>query len=171
MGGRSLIVLSEVLEPRQYASFGLPVPRNGLFEDLLQHMDTAWSWDYQEDGPPLEFRSGAYAAKMAGRMMPAACPRRAIETDGEVGVRVAARRGWAIQLRITDLEHARRLIDTYRGVLTSVHHPARVVEECLDGIALVRDDSNGDLLRDLDGIGVAEVRFDLPFADALAIAR
>jgi alkanesulfonate monooxygenase SsuD/methylene tetrahydromethanopterin reductase-like flavin-dependent oxidoreductase (luciferase family) len=173
--GRSVIVLSEAPEPRQYASFGLPVPRNGLFEDLLQHMQDAWSWDFQEDGPPLKFSSGAYASKLAGRIMPAARPRRALETDSELGVRDAARRGWAIQVHINDLEHARRLIDVYREVVTSAHHPAGVVEECLDGIALVQDDAferwDGVPLRDLDGIGVAEVRFDLPLKAALAMAR
>jgi alkanesulfonate monooxygenase SsuD/methylene tetrahydromethanopterin reductase-like flavin-dependent oxidoreductase (luciferase family) len=174
-GGRSLIVLSEVLEPRQYASFGLPVPRNGLFQDLLQHMENAWSWDYQEEGPPLEFSSGAYAAKMAGRIMPMAWPRRALETDTDMGVRDAARRGWAIQLRITDVERARLLLDAYREVLTSVHHHARVVQQCLDGNTLVWADSaetwDGDMLRNLDAIGIAEVRFDLPIEDALAMAR
>jgi len=44
--GRSLMVLSDAFEPRQYAAFGLPVPRNGLFDDLLQRLDDAWSWDY-----------------------------------------------------------------------------------------------------------------------------
>jgi alkanesulfonate monooxygenase SsuD/methylene tetrahydromethanopterin reductase-like flavin-dependent oxidoreductase (luciferase family) len=173
--GRSMLVLSEVLEPRQYAAFGLPVPRNGLFEDLLQRMEDAWSWDFHEDGPPLEFSSGAYATKLAGRIMPAAWPRRALETASEAGVRDAARRGWAIQLRVDDLERARRLFDVYRELLTSLQHPARVVEACLDGITVIRDDSSqrwdDDLRRDLDSIGAAEVRFDLPIKDALAMAR
>jgi alkanesulfonate monooxygenase SsuD/methylene tetrahydromethanopterin reductase-like flavin-dependent oxidoreductase (luciferase family) len=167
--GRSIVVLSDRLEPRQYAGFGLPVPRNGLLEDLFQHLETAWSWEYQEDGPPLEFRSGPYAAKMAGRIMPAACPRRALETDSDLGVRDAARRGWAVHLRFANVPHTRQLIDTYRQVLTSVGHNSRVVQDCLDGLAVVVGERFDASIAELENIGAAEVRFDLAPEAAIRI--
>jgi alkanesulfonate monooxygenase SsuD/methylene tetrahydromethanopterin reductase-like flavin-dependent oxidoreductase (luciferase family) len=162
--GRSIMVLSEAFEPRQYAAFGVPVPRNGLFDDLVQRLEDAWSWDYQEDGPALEFTSGAYAAKMAGRVMPAASPRRAIETSTAMGVQNAAQKGWSVQLRVDDLEQVRDLVETYREVLASSGHTARTVEDTLDHLAVVHDVALGpvdtDLIRDLEGCGVAEVRLE-----------
>jgi alkanesulfonate monooxygenase SsuD/methylene tetrahydromethanopterin reductase-like flavin-dependent oxidoreductase (luciferase family) len=160
--GRSIMVLSEAFEPHQYAAFGIPVPRNGLFDDLVQRLEDAWSWDYQEDGPALEFTSGAYAAKMAGRIMPGASPLRALETATATGVHNAARRGWSVQLRVKDLEQARELVETYREVLASSGHTPRTVEDALDHLAVVHDVALGpldtELLRDLEGLGVAEVR-------------
>jgi alkanesulfonate monooxygenase SsuD/methylene tetrahydromethanopterin reductase-like flavin-dependent oxidoreductase (luciferase family) len=165
--GRSIVVLSDRLEPRQYAAFGLPVPRNGLLEDLVQHLEDAWSWDYQDDGPPLEFHNGPYAAKMAGRIMPASRPRLALETESEHGVRDAARRGWAIQLRVNHLEKTRKLIDTYRDVLSSTGHSFRIVQDCLDGVAVIVGERFEGSIAELERIGAAEVRFD--FAPEAAI--
>jgi len=162
--GRSLMVLSDAFEPRQYAAFGVPVPRNGLFDDLVQRLDDAWSWDYQEDGPALEFTSGAYAAKLAGRIMPEASPRRALETTAATGVRDAARRGWAVHVRATTLQSAHDLVDTYRRALASSGHTAHGVEDALNHLAVVYDMALGpldtDFLRDLEGCGVAEVRLE-----------
>jgi alkanesulfonate monooxygenase SsuD/methylene tetrahydromethanopterin reductase-like flavin-dependent oxidoreductase (luciferase family) len=169
--GRSLLVVSDRLEPRQYAAFGLPVPRNGLLEDLLQHLEDAWSWEYQEDGPPLEFHSGPYAAKMAGRIMPAGRPGVALETDSERGVRDAARRGWAVQLRLTNFGQARGLIDAYRQTLTSAGHGARVVENGRDGLTVVVADRTGVSMDELESLGGAEVRFDVPLAEAIRMVR
>jgi alkanesulfonate monooxygenase SsuD/methylene tetrahydromethanopterin reductase-like flavin-dependent oxidoreductase (luciferase family) len=167
--GTSFVVLSDRLEPRQYAAFGLPVPRNGLLEELVQHMEDAWAWDFHEDGPPLEFHSGAYASTMAGRIMPAARPRVAFETDSEAGVRDAARRGWAIHLRITDLEHTHTLIDSYREVLTSAGHTTHVVQDCLDRVTVVVGDQFVDSVSELETLGAAEVRFDVAPEAALRI--
>jgi alkanesulfonate monooxygenase SsuD/methylene tetrahydromethanopterin reductase-like flavin-dependent oxidoreductase (luciferase family) len=171
--GKSVLVLSDRLEPDQYRAFGLPVPRNGLFEELLQRLEDASAWDYQEDGPPLEFQSGPYAAKMAGRIMPAGSrwKRFALETDSNLGVRDAARRGWAVHLRITDLECTRQLIGTYREVLTSSGHSERTVESCLDGLAVVVSEQVAQLRGDLETLGVAEVRFDLAPEAAIGLVR
>ena len=167
--GRSTIVLSDALEPRQYASFGMPVPRNGLFEDLLQHLEEAWSWDFQEDGPALEFHSGAYAAKMAGRIMPAACPRLALETDSDVGVRDAARRGWAIHLRADTLERARAMIATYRAALAAAGHSTHMFEDGLNGVTVVLDDPSLASVAEVEALGAAEVRVDLPLDHAIRL--
>jgi alkanesulfonate monooxygenase SsuD/methylene tetrahydromethanopterin reductase-like flavin-dependent oxidoreductase (luciferase family) len=170
-GGRSLVVVSDRLEPRQYAAFGLPVPRNGLLEDLLQHLEEAWSWEYREDGLPLEFHSGPYVAKMAGRIMPTRRPRVALETDSEPGVRDAAQRGWPVQLRLTSLGQAQGLLGTYREALTSAGHTARLVEDCLDGVTVVMGERVSVSADELTSSGASEVRFDLPLADAIRMAR
>jgi alkanesulfonate monooxygenase SsuD/methylene tetrahydromethanopterin reductase-like flavin-dependent oxidoreductase (luciferase family) len=171
--GRSLVVLSDSLEPRQYAAFGLPVPRNGLLEELVQDLEDAWawSWNYQEDGPPLEFHSGPYASKMAGRIMPAACPRVAFETDSEAGVRDAAIRGRPLHLRAASLELAKGLLETYREVVTSVGHTPRVVQDCLDGLTVVVGHQFPWSIPELETMGVAEVRFDVAPEPASGILR
>jgi alkanesulfonate monooxygenase SsuD/methylene tetrahydromethanopterin reductase-like flavin-dependent oxidoreductase (luciferase family) len=169
--GRSLVVVSDRLEPRQYAAFGLPVPRNGLLEDFLHHLEQAWSWEYREDGRPLEFHSGPYMAKMAGRIMPTRRPRVALETDSNPGVRDAARRGWLIQLRVTSLAHARQLMDSYREALASAGHSARVVDDCLDGVTVVVGESSSVSVSELRTSGVAEARFDIPLEDAIRMVR
>lgn len=165
--GTSRVVLSDKPEPRQYAAFGLPVPCNGQFEDLLQHVQEAWSWDYQEDGPPLEFSSAAFTTRMAGRIMPAGCPRLALETDGDPGIRDAARWGWAVHLRVTDLARTRHLIETYRAVLTSSSHSVSTVEDCLDGLAVVVGKQFAPSRAELESLGAAEVRFDVPLTEAI----
>jgi alkanesulfonate monooxygenase SsuD/methylene tetrahydromethanopterin reductase-like flavin-dependent oxidoreductase (luciferase family) len=169
--GRSLLVLSDTLEPRQYMAFGLPVPRNGLYDDLVQRLDDAWSWDYQEDGPALEFTSGAYAAKLAGRIMPAASPHRALETNVDLGAHDAARRGWPVQLRVNSVEDARRLVETYRQALASSGHTARTVEDCLNGLVVVIGERVAYNRGELEALGLAELRLDLPLGDALRMVR
>jgi alkanesulfonate monooxygenase SsuD/methylene tetrahydromethanopterin reductase-like flavin-dependent oxidoreductase (luciferase family) len=171
MRGRSLIVLGDDLDLRQYDAFGLPTPRNGLFEKLVDRMVDAWSWQYREDGPPLEFASGPYSARMAGRIMPAPHrqphPLLARETDAEDAVRDAARRGWPVQLRCADAERASALIGSYRETLASAGHSDSTMTECLQWLAVAAEVSatflKGQLarfLRRLHGCGVAEVRLD-----------
>jgi alkanesulfonate monooxygenase SsuD/methylene tetrahydromethanopterin reductase-like flavin-dependent oxidoreductase (luciferase family) len=184
-GGRCLIVLSDELDPKQYAAFGVSTPENGQLEDLVDRMTDAWSWQYQEDGPPLEFEAGAYSARMAGRVMPAPHrhphPLLARETDSPDAVVDAACRGWAVQLLTADLEHVPVLISQYRGTLISAGHPESTLEECLRWLTVVVQMTSGAasdvsaLLRELGNRGAAQVRLDLApdvsFDDVLPALR
>lgn len=160
--GRCLIVLADADDPLQYEAFGLPTPANGLLEDLIQHMDDAWTWEYREDGPPLDFHSGAYESRMAGRIMPAACrkprPLLAREARTEAEALDAARRGWPVQVR--DL----RLLHVYRSGLASADLPEPVVSECVERLtvcATVRAPLEiGPLVRQFEPYAVAELRLD-----------
>ena len=169
--GRSIVVLGERSDDLQYQAFGLPTPRDGLWEDQLDKIVRAGSWQYREDGPPLEFTSGPYSARMAGRIMPVARrrphPLMARETDSEVIVVDVARRGWPVQLRASELEQARRLTEVYRTELLSADHSPATVDECLRWLVVVvevtpdsRESERARWRSQLTECGVAEIRLD-----------
>lgn len=168
--GRCLVVLSDGVDARQYAAFGLSAPRNGLLEDLVERMHDGWTWQFHEDGPPLAFESGPYSAQMAGRVMPAAFrqphPLVARETSTEEAMTDAARRGWLVALRDVDAERAARLLARYSDVLSTAGHSATVREECLRWsvvrVALAPALDVAALARRLEEAGAAEMRLDLP---------
>jgi alkanesulfonate monooxygenase SsuD/methylene tetrahydromethanopterin reductase-like flavin-dependent oxidoreductase (luciferase family) len=169
--GRCLIVISDELDPGQYEAFGLPTPRNGLLDHLVERMLDAWSWRYQDDAEPLEFQSGVYATRMAGRIMPGpwrqARPLLACESAVEDTVIDAARRGWPIQLRGLDTERVPALIARYRETLTSADHSESTVEECLRWLVVAVELTSlkvdlTSLIRNLERSGVAELRLDPP---------
>lgn len=168
MRGRCVIVLTDAADAPQYRAFGLPTPQNGLLEDLLHQMEAAWAWQFKEDGPPLDFQSGRFAARMAGRIMPSPyrMPRPLLvrETDTEVGVLEAARHGWAVHLR--DTKHVKDLVDVYRRELSSIG--TAPVTALLDRLS-VRLETRPDPseLRHLAECGIAEVRLDTPSQDTL----
>jgi alkanesulfonate monooxygenase SsuD/methylene tetrahydromethanopterin reductase-like flavin-dependent oxidoreductase (luciferase family) len=166
-----LILIDDNVDPGQHDAFGLPTPRNGLFEHLVQQMLDAWSWRYVEDGQPLEFESGAYSARMAGRIMPAPWrqmrPLLAREVGDEDAATDAARRGWPIQLRGVAPERLAPLIASYRATLASAGHSESTVHDCLRWLVVVVEvpgelsaDRLASLLRDVERSGAAEVRVD-----------
>ncbi len=157
--GRCLIVFAETTHTPQYDAFGLPVPQNGLFEDLLHQMEEAWAWKFSEDGPPLEFRSGPFAARMAGRIMPSTRPMLARGTNTEAGVIEAARHGWALQL--PDRDDVEHLVHVYRRELASKGHPPSLVDTLWDRVTVrVECLPEPSKVRQLAECGVAEVRLD-----------
>jgi alkanesulfonate monooxygenase SsuD/methylene tetrahydromethanopterin reductase-like flavin-dependent oxidoreductase (luciferase family) len=162
--GRCLIVLADAAEALQYDAFGLPLPGNGLLEDLLLQMEHAWAWQFHDDenAPPLEFQSGPFAARMAGRIMPSAyrTPRPLIarETDTEAGVREAARRGWALHLRhVADAEH---LVPLYLEQLVLAGLSSSSVDALRDRVTVSVDTPEPSQMRRLAECGVAEVRVE-----------
>jgi len=168
MRGRCMIVSADAVDAQQYEGFGLPVPHNGLFEDLVQHMEHAWTWHFQEDGPPLEFSSGAFAARMAGRIMPSAHrkprPLLAREARSPEEVREAARHGWALQLRSGD--HAQELLALYLEELSSNDLPQSTVEELRERITVcVQGAPEPAPFRQLAACGVAALRVDAAFLE------
>jgi alkanesulfonate monooxygenase SsuD/methylene tetrahydromethanopterin reductase-like flavin-dependent oxidoreductase (luciferase family) len=169
--GRSLIVINDELDPSQYAAFGLPTPRNGLLEHLVERMVDAWLWHFEEDGEPLEFQSGPFSARMAGRIMPAPWrqtrPLLARETAVEEAIVDAARRGWPIQLRDLATESIPGLIACYRQTLDSAGHSESTVQECLRWLVVavevmpaLRQADLASLRREIDRAGASELRLD-----------
>jgi alkanesulfonate monooxygenase SsuD/methylene tetrahydromethanopterin reductase-like flavin-dependent oxidoreductase (luciferase family) len=163
--GRSMLILSDLFDERAYHWFGAPVPRNGLFADLTEHMQDAWSWQYQADGPPLEFSSGRYSAKMAGRIMPSPCrrphPRLARATSSVEGACEAARRGWSLVARGSD---PCRLLEAYRAnVVAEVEEEdaARWLIAAVDVSADALDNRLTETIDRLTACGADEVRLDL----------
>lgn len=159
-GGRSVVVLGDELDPNQYSAFGLSTPRDGLVDRMLD----AWSFHFDEDAPPLEFSSGPFSARMAGRLMPAPCrtphPLLARETDSPQVVIDAARRGWSVQLRGP---RPRTLAEAYRNELIRHAHPNSTLDECLRWLVVVLPVASVDVQPVLNGweeLGVAEVRLD-----------
>src|SRR5579864_7693082 len=160
MHGRCAIVIADAVDPQQYERFGLPMPHNGLFEDLVQHMAHAWTWHFQEDGPPLEFSSGAFAARMAGRIMPAAYrkprPLVAREAGSPEDARDAARHGWALQM--PDGDQVEGLVSLYLQELSSNGLPRSTVETLRERITMCMEGTpQPAYIRQLAACGVAEV--------------
>jgi hypothetical protein len=58
-------------------------------------------------------------------------------------------------------------MDTYREALTSAGHSARVVEDCLDGVTAVVGGRVSVSIGELESLGVAEARFDVPLEHAI----
>jgi len=170
--GRCVVVIDDDLDSAQYDAFGLPTPRNGLFEHLVEQMLDAWTFHFEEDGQPLEFQSGTYAARMAGRIMPAPWrqtrPLLAREVAAEDAALDAARRGWPIQLRGVAPDRIAALIASYRETLTSAGHSESTVQDCLHWLVVSVDvtdlpaDRLTPLLRDVERHGASEVRLDPP---------
>ena len=137
--GRSLLILADAGSAEQYASFGVPEPANGQLHELVDAIDYAWNWQYEEDGPPMQLSSGRYSAQMAGRIMPAPFrtphPLVAREASTDEAVLDAARRGWAVHLRCESLDRTRELADQYRRALAAANHPAATAQVCIDRLA------------------------------------
>ena len=161
MRGRCVIVLSDPSDAREYEAFGVPVPRNGLLEDFLQHMEHAWAWQFEEEGPPLEFHTGAFSAQMAGRIMPSAYrssrPLVAREACTAEEVRDAARHGWALQLPHS--HQVEDLVALYLQELSSNGLPPSTVQVLRERTTIRVDASLQPVdMQQLAMCGVAEVR-------------
>jgi alkanesulfonate monooxygenase SsuD/methylene tetrahydromethanopterin reductase-like flavin-dependent oxidoreductase (luciferase family) len=167
--GRCLLVLSDDADAEQYAAFGLPTPRNGLLEDLVERITDGWMWQYREDGPPLSFQSGPYSAQMAGRVMPTAFrqphPLVARETSTDGTAADAARRGWPLLLRDVDAEDAESLFSSYRTALASAGHSRSIIDACLRRTVVrtpvTQSSDIAALAREYEIAGAAELRLDL----------
>ncbi|MBV8086153.1 MAG: LLM class flavin-dependent oxidoreductase [Chloroflexi bacterium] len=162
--GRCLIVLADEFDSDAVTAFGLP---RGGGEPLIDAAATAWDHEYQEDGPALELHAGSFAARMAGRLMPAPFRQRhpvlALETPSEAGVQAAAQRGWALQLNASNPAEVQHLAGVYRRALAAAAHPLAVTELCLDrltAVAATRGDDVAGLIRGYEGAEVAELRLD-----------
>jgi alkanesulfonate monooxygenase SsuD/methylene tetrahydromethanopterin reductase-like flavin-dependent oxidoreductase (luciferase family) len=159
--GRCTVVISDDVDAQQYEAFGLPVPHNGLFGDLVLHMEQAWAWQFQEDGPPLEFSSGAFEARMAGRIMPSAyrSPRPLLAREARTAEEVseAARYGWTLQLR--NAHQPRDLVALYLQELSSSGLPRSTVETLRERITMyVEGTPEPAQIREMAACGVAEIR-------------
>src|SRR5579864_99158 len=168
--GRCTIVISPNTDAPQYESFGLPAPRNGLFGDLVQHMENAWGWRFREDGPPLEFRTGAFSARMAGRIMPSALrssrPLLARDACTAEEVREAARHGWALQL--SNADQAQDLAALYLEELSSNGLQASTVAALRERLAVCVEGAPPPAhIRQLAACGVAELRVDAGSLDTV----
>jgi hypothetical protein len=165
--GRSLLVLADATSVEQWASFGAPAPANGQLHELVDALDYAWSWQYEDDGPPLQLSTGLYSAQMAGRIMPASFrtphPLVAREASTEDAVLDAARRGWPVHLRCESVGRMRELAYQYRHALAAANHPAATAQLCTDRLATaiqLRAATTQAEIEALEAAGVAEVRLD-----------